>query len=314
MKKAILLGVAGSFFFAFTFILNRSMNLAGGSWVYSASLRYIFMLPLLGLIVWKRHGFQKTHALIRENPKAWFLWSTVGFGTFYAPICFAGSHGESWLIAASWQTTIVMGILMAPLFHKKIPCKNLMAAGVILTGVGLLQWNNLISLQMRNLSLTLIPILVAAISYPLGNRKMMAVCGDRVSTLERIYGMTLCSMPFWGILTLYGLWKDGLPSAPQLIKSFLVALFSGVIATVLFFKATDMVKADQRRLAAVESTQAGEVFFTLLGGVLLLGDAAPDPIGFIGIALIVFGMVLNSLFQVGGTLTKPCPPRLTRTP
>jgi drug/metabolite transporter (DMT)-like permease len=314
MKKAFLLGVAGSFFFAFTFILNRSMNLSGGSWIFSASLRYVFTLPMLGIIVWKRHGFQNTHGMIRDNPKAWFLWSTVGFGTFYAPICYAGSHGESWLIAASWQITIVMGILMAPLFHKRIPHKNLMAAGVILIGVFLLQWNNLIALRIQNLSLTLIPILAAAVSYPLGNRKMMAVCGDRVSTLERIYGMTICSMPFWGVLLFFGLIQDGLPSVPQVAQSFLIALFSGVIATILFFKATDLVKADQRRLAAVESTQAGEVFFTLLGGILILGDVAPNPVGWVGIALIVLGMVANSLIRGDGAGGKPRPRRRMRTP
>lgn len=313
MKKAFLFGVAGSFLFAFTFLLNRSMNLSGGSWIYSASLRYIFTLPVFELIVWRRHGFRRAHALIRKNPGTWLLWSTIGFGTFYTSVCYAGSHGESWLIAASWQVTIVMGILMAPLFRKKIPLRNLAAAGVILLGVALLQWNNIVNLRLRNLGLTLIPILVAAVSYPLGNRKMMAVCGDQLSTLERIYGMTVCSMPFWGVLTLFGLWKVGLPSAPQVIQSLLVALFSGVIATVLFFRATDLVKHDQRQLAAVESTQAGEVFFTLLGGIFLLGDEAPDPVGLTGIFLIVSGMVLNSLLQADGTMGKPRLRWLSRT-
>ncbi|ABS22278.1 hypothetical protein Bcer98_2005 [Bacillus cytotoxicus NVH 391-98] len=35
------------FFFAFTFILNPAMDLQGGSWIWSASLRYYFMVPLL---------------------------------------------------------------------------------------------------------------------------------------------------------------------------------------------------------------------------------------------------------------------------
>ena len=38
MKKALGLGILGSFFFAFTFILNRSMNLSGGFWMWSAVL------------------------------------------------------------------------------------------------------------------------------------------------------------------------------------------------------------------------------------------------------------------------------------
>jgi drug/metabolite transporter (DMT)-like permease len=147
MRKAFLLGLAGSFFFAFTFVLNRSMNLSGGHWIWSASLRYFFTLPMLMLIVMRRRGFARVHRAIAQNPKAWLIWSTVGFGLFYAPICYAASHGETWLIAASWQTTIVMGLLMAPLFGKKIPVKNLVASGVILIGVFLTQGSGARSLE-----------------------------------------------------------------------------------------------------------------------------------------------------------------------
>ena len=58
-----------------------------------------------------------------------------------------------------------------------------------------------------------------------------------------------------------------------------VALFSGVIATILFFKATDLVKENLRQLAVIEATQSGEVLFTLLGGILI----------------VVAGMIGNSL-------------------
>lgn len=44
---SILLGIVGAFFFAFTFILNRSMSLGDGYWIYSAILRYVFTLPIL---------------------------------------------------------------------------------------------------------------------------------------------------------------------------------------------------------------------------------------------------------------------------
>jgi drug/metabolite transporter (DMT)-like permease len=296
MRKAFLLGLAGSFFFASTFVLNRSMNLSGGHWIWSASLRYFFTLPLLALIVMRRRGFESVHRAIAKSPRAWFLWSTVGFGLFYAPICYAASHGETWLIAASWQTTIVMGILMAPLFQKKIPLKNLAASGVILAGVFLTQGSGAKRLEAGGLAATLLPILVAAVAYPLGNRKMMALSGD-LNTIERTYGMTLCSMPFWVVLALAGIPLAGPPAAPQLIQTFLVALSSGVVATLMFFKATDLVKSNQKQLAVVESTQAGELVFALLGGVLLLGDALPSPAGFVGIAVIACGMVLNSLLS-----------------
>ena len=78
-----------------------------------------------------------------------------------------------------------------------------------------------------------------------------------------------------------------------------MALFSGVIATWLFFYATDLVKHNARWLALIEATQSGEVVFTLLGGILLLGDAMPSAAGFAGIALILIGMTANSLAAGG---------------
>jgi len=298
MKKALLLGIAGSFFFAFTFVLNRSMHMAGGSWIWSASLRYLFTFPILALITAKQHEFRHIHQIIKKDPAKWMIWSTVGFGFFYAPLSYAGDYGESWLIAASWQLTIVMGVLMSPLFHKRVPIKNLLASCLILAGVFLLQVHNLTRLDIRRSLMTLLPILIAAVSYPLGNRKMMEVSQCEVSTIERTYGMTLCSLPFWMILSIVGLMKAGVPSASQTLQVFFVAIFSGVVATLLFFKATDLVKSNQKQLAVVESTQSGEVLFTLLGGVAFLGDTTPDWIGGAGILLIVFGMVLNSLLSI----------------
>jgi len=298
MKKGLLLGLLASFFFAFTFLLNRSMHLSGGSWIWSASLRYLFTFPMFALLVWRTSGFSRVHAEIRQSPLSWLLWSTVGFGLFYAPISFAGDHGESWLVAASWQVTIVMGLLLSPLFHKKIAVKNLGAAAIILVGVFLLQLENIVSFRLTSVAQTLLPILIAAVAYPLGNRKMMALCPPEIGTIERIYGMTLCSLPFWLLLALYGLFSRGLPSASQTIQSLGVAVLSGVIATLLFFKATDLVKESQRQLAVVESTQSFEVLFTLIGGVLLLQDSLPDTFGWVGVGLIVLGMVLSSLASI----------------
>ena len=295
MKKALILGLFASFFFAFTFILNRSMHLSGGSWIWSASLRYLFTFPLFALLVRRGGGFARVHAAIKQSPLQWIVWSTVGFGLFYAPISYAADHGESWLIAASWQVTIVMGLLLSPLFQKRIAVKNLGAALVILVGVFLLQLKNILAFRLTSVAETLLPILVAAVAYPLGNRKMMAHCPPELTTTERVYGMTLCSLPFWVLLAGYGLVTRGMPSGTQVLQSLGVALLSGVIATLLFFRATDQVKHSQRQLAVVESTQSFEVLFTLLGGVLLLRDSLPDLFGWIGVGLIVVGMVLSSL-------------------
>lgn len=295
MQIATVYGLLASLFFAVTFILNRSMNLAGDSFLWSASLRFSFMLPILFLIVARRNQTAQVHAAIKEKLFYWMLWSSIGFGLFYLPLTFAASCGEAWLIAGLWQVTIVAGALLSPLWGVKVPMKNLGMAIVILSGVFLLQMNAFTGSDISNSWKCITAVLAAAFSYPLGNRKMMRLCDGKLNTLQRVYGMTLCSMPFWLAVSSVAWFDGGIFSCGQALQSLLVALFSGVIATLFFFKATEIVMHDMKRLAIVEATQAGEVIFSLIGGCLLLGDNLPDASGFSGLLLIIGGMLINSL-------------------
>ena len=49
--RALLIGLAASLFFATTFLFNRVMDLAGGSWIWSAALRFFWMVPLMLILV-----------------------------------------------------------------------------------------------------------------------------------------------------------------------------------------------------------------------------------------------------------------------
>ncbi len=117
--KAIVVGILASLFFAVTFILNRAMELSGGSWLWSSSLRFIFMVPFLCLIVIMRGTFAPLLQKMRKKPLSWIKWSFAGFVLFYAPITFAAGYGPGWLVAGTWQITIVAGVLLSPLFYIK---------------------------------------------------------------------------------------------------------------------------------------------------------------------------------------------------
>ncbi|WP_436374156.1 DMT family transporter [Cytobacillus sp. BC1816] len=305
--KAILLGVCSAFFFAFTFVLNRAMEMDGGSWLWSASLRYFFMIPLLGAIVVFRGNLRPLFNEMKKAPGQWLLWSFVGFGLFYAPLCFAAAYGPGWLIAGSWQITIISGSLLAPLFfvtyqtgnglakvRGKIPFRGLMMSLIILLGVAVMQVEHASSISWRETMLVIIPLVIASFAYPLGNRKMMDVCENRLDAYQRVLGMTIASLPLWIILSAAALATKGAPSFGQVTQSALVALFSGVFATVLFFAATDLVRGNMQKLGAVEATQSLEVLFAVLGEVLLLSSPLPSGISLTGMALVITGMVLHS--------------------
>jgi len=310
--KAIALGILATLFFAVTFVVNRAMDLSGGSWIWSAVLRFVFMAPILLIIVMARGNLRPLLSDMRERPFIWLGWSTVGFGLFYAPLCFAAAYGPAWLVASMWQITIVAGSLLAPLFYtvvqtesglrkirSSIPIKGLALSLIILLGIVLIQLQQAQALTAKEVLYGILPVLLAAFAYPLGNRKMMAECGHRFDAYQRVLGMTLASLPFWLLLAALGVAKVGLPSNNQMIQTLIVALSSGVIATILFFSATDMTKGDVHKLAAVEATQSVEVIFALIGELVILHGAYPTLWSFVGMGLVILGMILHSVFGQG---------------
>jgi drug/metabolite transporter (DMT)-like permease len=233
----------------------------------------------------------------------------IGFGAFYIPLCIAADDAPAWLIAASWQFTIIAGSLLVPFFYdevvtdnhrqrvrKQLPVRGLLLSGIIFVGILLMEFQQIGSVPGQQAWVGAILVLIAAFAYPLGNRKMMEVCQGRMSAIERVFGMTLASLPLWLFVSICGFARVGLPSVGQIEQSAIVAVCSGVVATILFFAATDMTKGDVRMLAMVEATQSGEVVFTLLLSFLMIQRQWPAIPSFIGMGLIVLGMVLHSLF------------------
>lgn len=306
--RPIILGALSAFFFAFTFIINRAMELDGGSWLWSASLRYFFMLGFLLIIVGARKNLRALLVEMGRAPVPWLIWSTVGFGLFYAPLTYASSFAPGWLIAGTWQITIISGSLLAPLFMEKvhldngeiavkrgkIPWKGLIFSLLILLGVIIMQLEHASAISNGALTLCIVSIIAASFAYPLGNRKMMVLCAGRLDAYQRTLGMTIASMPFWIAIALAGASTTGAPSSSQVMQSGLVALFSGVAATVLFFAATNLVKDNMEKLGAVEATQSLEVLFAVAGEIVFLASPVPSLTSWIGMALVMGGMALHS--------------------
>lgn len=295
--RPILIGILSAMFFAVTFILNQSMQGSGGHWIYSAALRFYLMLPFLILIVGYRRRLGRVWSALRTAPRFWLTYGTIGFGIFYSGICFAADYAPGWLIAGTWQVTILAGPLLAPLFKQTIPWASLRYSLLIVMGVLLMQLSVAGSVSVTTLLLGVVPVILAAIAYPLGNRKMMERYGDDLGVFDRILGMTLASLPFWLILSGFAYVQVGLPSATQVGQSGLVALFSGVIATSLFFYATTLVRTEPIRLAAVEATQSFEIVFTVLGELVFLHAVFPSGLALFGMVTVMLGMTLHSFRQ-----------------
>lgn len=297
---AIFLSILSALFFAVTFVLNRQISIRGGSWIWSSSLRYFWMIPFLFAIVLGKKQLKDLFNEIKKQPGKWILWSMIGFGAFYAPLTFASAYGPSWLVASTYQITIIAGMLVSPFinksnFQKTISIRTFLFSLVILFGILIMQISRAKAVNAKELFLGTVPILIAAFAYPLGNRKMMQITKGNLSAFQRTLGMTLCSLPLWFLLSTYGIIIHNFPTQAQVFQTLIIGISSGVIATTLFFMATDRVRKDERSLSAVEAAQSTEVLFAFAGEILILKIHLPDIYSIIGIILVMAGMVLHSL-------------------
>lgn len=296
---AIGIALLSALFFTLTYVLNRASASTDAHWAWIASLRYLITLPLLLPLVLRGNGFAPVWRSIRAAPWPWLLYAGIGFFVFYALLSYAAASGPSWLVAGSFQFTVIAGMLCAPFLYrdarKRIPLPALAAGGVIVAGVLLMQFGHAHGALDRAGWIALACVLVSAVAYPLGNRLLLLHLersGERLDATQRVFGLTLASQPLWWALAAFAWTRAGWPSAAQVGLAAGVALSAGVIATVLFFRATGMVRDHATALAAAEAMQAAELLFATLLGVALLGESWPHGMALWGAMLVVAGIGL----------------------
>ena len=296
---AIALSLLSALFFTATYVLNRAAAVDGGHWAWTASLRYLFVLPLLLPLMPWQGGIAPVTRAMRAAPGAWLLWSGIGFVMFYMLLSYAAASGPSWLIAASFQTTVVAGMLCAPLLYDdaraRIPRAALGVGVVIIAGVLLMQFGHARGALDTKGWIALLCVVASAFAYPLGNRGLLLHLerkGVELNATQRVFGLTLASQPAWLALAAWAWLQAGPPSTSQLWLALGVAISAGVVATILFFQATGMVRDNATALGAAEAMQAAEVLFAMLLGVVFLSEAWPRGQALAGAALVVSGIVL----------------------
>ncbi len=309
LPRLVLLGVCSSALFSVTFILNRFMSLDGGYWTWAAGLRYGFtVLLLMGwLAVARRPRYllRVLAAFWRRLP-FWLLAGGVGAGIFYAGICYAADHAPGWVVAATWQTTILASPLVLRAFGKPVPRRGVLFMVLIFAGIVVLNAARLVKgIPVSQIMGSVLPVLVSAFAYPVGNQLVSRArhSGDKdfailADPMAAVLMLSLGALPVFAALLLVT-WPPS-PGHGQVISTFLVALSAGCLATTLFLYARNL-SSNAMKIAAVDAAQAGEVGFALLGGIVFLGGAMPDIPSFVGLGCVIAGLVG---FGIAGGTTK----------
>ncbi len=294
---AVGLSLLSALLFTSTYVLNRAVAVDGGYWAWTAALRYLFMLPLLLPLMHWQGGIAPVWRSLRAAPLPWLGWSMLGFVVFYALLSYAAASGPSWLVAGTFQVMVVAGMLSAPLLYDdaraRIPRAGLAIGVVIVVGVLLMQLGYANGALDRDGWIALGCVLVCAFAYPIGNRGLLLHLERRCEPLnatQRVFGLTVASLPAWIALALWASWRVGPPSLLQLQLTFGVALVAGVVATILFFQATGMVRDNATALGAAEAMQAVEVVFAMVLGGAFFGEPWPRGLSLLGAGLVMLGI------------------------
>lgn len=305
MKKIILLGIAAAFFFSSTFAINRWLNVQqGGHWYWTACLRYVYVFIFLSLIVLFYNGvkaYKETIQCFFSFSHFWIIAGGIGFGLFYMSLCYAASFSSGWVLATTWQLTILMTPLVIIILGNKISSRGVIYLLTMFFGIVLVNLNEFHDISSINLK-SVIPIAFAAFCYPLGNTLCKYACDGRYSkfridkfsisknVFSQILLMTLGASP---ILLIVGvIVSPPVPTFTQVYSTAFIAMTTGVVATSFLYKARQLSQNNTFALAAADGTQAAEAPLALFWEWLLFAGLLPSITGFLGLGFVIIGIVL----------------------
>lgn len=298
------MGLIAAMFFTATFLINRSISIDGGHWFWSASLRFIFTVLMMSVVIIVFKGFNFFIDVLKDYKKHFIFWNiagTLGFGIFYAMICFAADFSPAWMVATTWQLTIIASLFVLAFYGKKLSKKIWFFTILIFIGVCLVNFSSFDINELKTVLIGFIAVLVAAFAYPIGNQMVWEEKSKRHKNLDfkidvlenafaKVFLMTLGSFPVW--LSLFFILDiDFLPTNGQILSVSVISLLSGVVATSIFLYARSKAD-DSKKIMIVDATQSGEVVFALLGEMLFLNLAMPSFIAMLGVVITIIGLIV----------------------
>lgn len=320
MLRMMFFGLLGSAFFSSSFVLYELMSVQGGHWFWSASLRCLFMWLLLSVvIVAKSLSFKELiglGALFWRYVYFWCVAGGIGFGT-YGLLAFGANYAPAWVITSTFLFTVVASLFVLAFFGQRFRGKTIVCVLIVFVGILLANLGEGMTKPSTDIwQLVLfgaLPAFVAAFCFPIGNQLIWQAGQNRSTTsatslrlkllnalpyvpadklsspLHKVWLLSLGSLPLWLVLGV--LVRPPATSVSQVGMAFLVALLAGVVGTSVFLYARSQAKTASE-IAVVDTTQASEIIFSLLGGMLLLGTPLPSLPSAVGIGLIILGLIL----------------------
>jgi hypothetical protein len=241
----------------------RQRQRRAGTGLGRGSLRYLITLPLLLPLMPVLAGMAPRGARCARIPGSWLRCSAIGFVVFYMLLAYAAAERDRpWLVAAVSSSPSVAGMLCAPSAVSRCApqrCRRPRSAWrAHPRGVAAAAARACAGALDRAAWIALAGVLGSRRCTRSANRLLLLHRNARANRSprgQRVFGMTLASQPMWWLVSAYA-WQQARRAADsQVWLAAGVALSAGIIATILFFQATGMVRDLPAALGAAEAMQ-----------------------------------------------------------
>ncbi len=287
------------------------MALGGGHWVWTAVLRYLFTIFIVAtwLVVSKdfRYLVQVGRVFLRY-PIFWIVVGSFACGLFYTGIAFSSTYLRGWVVAATWQITVLASPIVMFLFGYRFPKRGFVFSLVVLVGVACINWEFGIENASSNIAMAgIFALVISAFAYPIGNQLLNSAKNGGLAYVPHIKSdvlnnafaaillMALGSIPFGAVLL--AITQPPMPSFDQYVQTFFVALFAGVLATAVFLYARNKT-SKPFMIIAIDTTQSAEVLFALAFELMFINPAVPSVYQIIGVVIVGLGLSGYCLWTV----------------
>jgi drug/metabolite transporter (DMT)-like permease len=115
--------------------------------------RYGYMILLLTAWLLAFRGaaaIVRTLGLFFNHLAFWVAAGSIGFGAFYALICFSVDYAPGWIVATTWQFTIIATLVVLTAFGRRFPRRIWLFSTIVFAGVFLVNISQAGAVDPRN--------------------------------------------------------------------------------------------------------------------------------------------------------------------
>lgn len=306
MKKLLLYGIFAILASMPGSLIPRALGLGGEDWLATATMRYAWSIVFLSAFVRCQQGPRVGHKIIslfREHSRFWLIWALASGPFLYLPFIYAATCVPAWIIAATCRLDMLTMILVLRLFGQRVKRAKAGVLIFVFIGVVLVNIDHASGTWKAQSTWALGLLALSTVLESLSDQMMqdarwgrtgrpswIPYIKDGVGASVHCWLLLLyiMSLPQLGIMLIV---HPVMPTWRQIWCTAIMAACSSIFSIAVWMKFRLSAGTSADHIALTSATPALGIVFAVGAEVWLFGGAWPSIIAFVGIGLVIGGLL-----------------------